>query len=326
MKRKLGIIFITMFLFSFSGYFLVVAFGRKPVTYGGEEKNIVTSFYPVYIITKNLTAGIDGVRVVNLTENQTGCLHDYQLTTGDMLLLENADLLVINGGGMELFIEQAADKLSGLNVVDSCEGMTFLMGSAHDHNHGNEHEIEEDTGEEGAKEEENGHVWMDIRRYQMQVQKVEEGLCEAFPQWRDQIGENGRSYCEKIDAIIQEYADLEESLNGLFTITFHDAFIYLCDSFGIEVVHGIDLDADSALSAGELAELADEIRLHGVRYLLAEKENGGVAQQVAGETGCTVVYLDPLTSGADNMDAYLTTIRANLEELGKISGRVPDGE
>ncbi|MDE7327318.1 MAG: metal ABC transporter substrate-binding protein [Lachnospiraceae bacterium] len=335
MKRKLGIIFATMLIFSISSYFLVMTFGRKPLVRGEEEKNIVTSFYPVYIITGNLMQGIRGVRVVNLTENHTGCLHDYQLTTKDMLLMETADLLVINGGGMELFIKQAAEKLSGLTVVDSCEGMELLEGKAHDHDH--DHGQEEDSfkeqnpkkedmeegqdamfREDTEEMEENGHVWMDMGRYQMQVHTVADGLCAAYPELAGQIRENERIYCGKIAALMQEYTDLKEILSGLLTITFHDAFIYLCDSFGTEVVHGIDLDADSALSAGELAQLADEIRLHGVCYLLAEKETGGLAEQVARETGSTVVYLDPLTSGEDDLDAYLTAMRANLEELRSI--------
>ena len=72
---------------------------------GSEKKDdgklkIVTSFYPMYLDTLNITRGVEGVEVVNLTPPQTGCLHDYQLTPEDMKTLEDADIFVVNGLGM----------------------------------------------------------------------------------------------------------------------------------------------------------------------------------------------------------------------------------
>ena len=74
---------------------------------GGHDKKfrIVTSFYPMYIDAINITKGVDGVEVVNMTKPQTGCLHDYQLTTEDMKTLEKADAFIVNGAGMESFLD-----------------------------------------------------------------------------------------------------------------------------------------------------------------------------------------------------------------------------
>ena len=59
----------------------------------------------MYVLAENLTEGVSGIEVSNLTENQTGCLHDYQLTSRDMKLLSRADVFLVNGAGMELFME-----------------------------------------------------------------------------------------------------------------------------------------------------------------------------------------------------------------------------
>ncbi len=109
-RRKLGIVFGIMLVFSIAGACLVSAFGKR----GTEEEEgllVAASFYPVWIITENVCAGVEGVHVVNLTQNHRGCLHDYQLTAADMLTLETADIFVINGGDMELFIEEIAGKV-----------------------------------------------------------------------------------------------------------------------------------------------------------------------------------------------------------------------
>ena len=66
-------------------------------------ETVVTSFYPIYLFALNLLDGVDGVEVTNLTEPTTGCLHDYQLQTGDMKTLARADAFLINGAGMEGF-------------------------------------------------------------------------------------------------------------------------------------------------------------------------------------------------------------------------------
>ena len=75
-----------------------------------EPFRIVTSFYPMYVATINITDGVDGVEVYNMTKPQTGCLHDYQLMTEDMKTLEKADAFVINGAGMEDFMDKVTEQ------------------------------------------------------------------------------------------------------------------------------------------------------------------------------------------------------------------------
>ena len=73
---------------------------------------VVTSFYPMYIATLNIVDGVNGVRLENLSEPQTGCLHDFQLTPEDMKLLSTADVFVINGGGIESFMSDVTTTMT----------------------------------------------------------------------------------------------------------------------------------------------------------------------------------------------------------------------
>ena len=65
----------------------------------------MTSCNPTYLATLNVAKDADGVMVQNLSQPSTGCLHDYTLTTEDMKNLSKADVLVINGAGMEGYLE-----------------------------------------------------------------------------------------------------------------------------------------------------------------------------------------------------------------------------
>ena len=76
-------------------------------------ETVATSFYPIYLFALNLTQGIDGLEVRNLAAPGTGCLHDYQLQTGDMKALAEADVFLVNGAGMEELPAKRDGRLPG---------------------------------------------------------------------------------------------------------------------------------------------------------------------------------------------------------------------
>ena len=92
-------------------------------------ETVVTSFYPVWILTLNLTNGIEDLEVLNLAENTTGCLHDYSLQNSDMAVLSRADALLINGSGMESFLPVITSAYPELPVIDATAGLPFLSES-----------------------------------------------------------------------------------------------------------------------------------------------------------------------------------------------------
>ena len=108
---------------------------------------VVTSFYPMYIAALNIVDGVEGVRLENLSEPQTGCLHDFQLTPEDMKLLSTADVFVINGGGIESFMSDVAKAYPKLDVVEACEDVALLSedDADSDHNHDHDADTESDS-------------------------------------------------------------------------------------------------------------------------------------------------------------------------------------
>ena len=149
---------------------------------------VVTSFYPMYIATLNIVDGVKGVRLENLSEPQTGCLHDFQLTPEDMKLLSTADVFVINGGGIESFMSDVAKAYPKLDVVEACEDVALLSDdesdSDHDHDHDadaepysdHDHDHEADTESDSAHDhdhgDENAHAWMSVPRYRTMVKTI----------------------------------------------------------------------------------------------------------------------------------------------------------
>jgi len=254
---------------------------------GNEEKfTIVTSFYPMYIATMNIVDGAD-VNLKNLSEPKTGCLHDYQLTTEDMKLLSTADVFVVNGGGMEEFLSDVVAKYPKLTVIDSSQGI----------------EIEDD----------NAHVWMSIKNHIQQVENITKGLCEANPENASIYKENSAKYIDKLNEILNTEDD---SLKGNNVMLFSEAYEYLADDFGLEIVGVLDLDEEKDISAGELASTIDIIKSKNVPLIIAEKEYGEkMANAVMKETGAKTIYLNTIIRGDYDKDAYINGMKSNIELL-----------
>lgn len=288
---------------------------------GNNEFKIVTSFYPTYIATKNIADGIDSVKVVNLTENHSGCLHDYQLTTNDMRKLEGADVFVMNGGGMESFLEDVVAKYPDLTVIDASKGISLLEPTAvHHHEHGEGEEAEEHEEDEKAHEHDhdhgdNAHVWMDPVRYMTQIENITEGLQKSDGIHAKAYEKNKSAYLTKVEAI-------KEQLDGLKTdketeiIIFHEAFAYLAEYLGFDIVYSMDLDDEAGLSAGEIAKVIDEVNTHNVTALFTETEyKDSIAKNISKETGASVYVLSALTSEEDSKDAYLDGMQENINVI-----------
>ena len=135
----------------------IVILGLTASCCGGGEvgiRTVVTTFYPMYIAALNVTAGVDGVRVVNLAAPSTGCLHDYQLTPRDWAVLSKADVILAHGAGMDSFLGDVSARWPKTKVVDLSARLDLLVDS-------------------GIT---NAHVWVSPRRHSMQVQAMAEGL------------------------------------------------------------------------------------------------------------------------------------------------------
>ena len=76
------------------------------------KEKIVTTFYPLYIMTLNILDGTSDIVLENMTENQGGCLHNYTLQTSDLRKLEKANILIRNGLGLENFMDKITRNIS----------------------------------------------------------------------------------------------------------------------------------------------------------------------------------------------------------------------
>lgn len=316
-KKKLAFLCCVMLLLSVAGYGICRMTDSKHTETQKKGPLLVTSFYPMYVLAKNLTLQTDELMVSNLTENQTGCLHNYQMTTKDMRLLSDADALLINGNGMELFVDRALEEVKGLPVITATEHLHLLEGSTHNHAHDEEdHEHAEDEHEHAEDEHAvNPHAWLDAVRYFEQAEHVYAELCVLFPEYKNSLEESYLEYKEKLHDVMEHQQMLAEKTEGVYVVIFHDAFAYLADGLHMNVLAAMALDEETVPSSGEIREAIEEINYHGGALIFIEEEYAVHAEKIVAETGAKVVYIDPLVTGDGNADSYVDGMLDNFKKI-----------
>ena len=277
------------------------------------EKNsnnfeIVTSFYPMYIATLNITDGAKDVSVTNLTSTDVGCLHDYQLTTANMLMLNEADVLIINGGGMENFVQKAIDNCGNLKIINASYGILEMHNEEHEHNH---EEHEHNHGE-------NAHIWVSISLYIKQVENIRDELCKINPENAEIYNKNAEEYISNLQELKEEMHQKLDNIKNKDIVTFHEAFEFFAEEFGLNIVAVIEREPGTYPSSGELVDIIKIVEKTDAKAIFTEPQYfENAANIIANETGRKLYELDPIVSGELTKEAYENIMRDNLETLVK---------
>ena len=204
-------------------------------------ETVVTSFYPIYLLAMNLLEGVEGVELHNLAAPGTGCLHDYQLSTADMKALNRADVFLINGAGMESYLDFALENFPNLPVVDASTGIDLLP-------------------DESGETEWNAHIWLDAGNAGQMTRNLAEGLMTALPDRAEAIAANRDAYCARLAALDDELRQALADVPHKDIITFHEAFPYFAKAYGLQVAAVVTLDPQDTLSPRQLADLITTVR------------------------------------------------------------------
>ena len=341
--KKNKYIFVLLLLISISvvctcGTFFYVKFNNgsnASAASGGEgdEFVIMTSCNPVYIATLNVVGDTDGVTVSNLSQPTTGCLHDYTLTTEDMKNLSSADVLVVNGGGMEGYLDDVVEAYPELTIIDTFEYVEDRVELPEEEDH--EHEADEHSQKksaaqepndfhrtvedehEGHHHEENSHIWMDSELFSYQVQAISEGLGEVDTAHADLSKKNAEDYVSVLNSYVDK-SDLE-SLQGANVAVLHAAFVYTAGSLDANVVAVMELDEERQVSAGEVSDFIETIKEKDVKLVFAEYDYGNaMGKLIMEQTDAKVVYLETLVHGSYGVDDYLTTMNENYARIANV--------
>lgn len=268
-----------------------------------DELLVVTSFYPMYVATINITDGVEGVKVVNMTKPQTGCLHDYQISAQDMALLEKGNVFIANGGGMEAFLDKIVKQHPKMKVVEASQGIELIKDSEGD----------------------NPHVWVSVTNEIKQAKNIARELSQIDPKHQEQYQKNCEAYVARLEQLKQQMHSELDGFAGSSIVTFHEAFPYFAQEFNLKIAAVIDREPGTEPTPKELEETIEIIKNTGVKAIFTEPQySPGAATTIATATGAKIYQLDPVVTGEavpEEKNAYINVMQKNVAILKEALGK-----
>ncbi|WP_320923366.1 metal ABC transporter substrate-binding protein [Hungatella sp.] len=273
---------------------------------------VMASFYPMYDFAAKI--GGDKAEVITMVPSGTEP-HDWEPAAADIRNLEEADLFIYSGAGMEHWVDDVLASLDNKDLisVEASEGVALRDG--HRHSHEDEGAVEPE--EEGQYDP---HVWLSPLNAEKEMENIKNAYIKADPDNRDYYEANYELYASRFADLNQKFKDTLSSLPNKDIVVSHEAFGYLCDAYGLNQVGIEGLSPDSEPSPARMAEIIDFVRANHVRVIFFEElVSPKVAETIAKETGSSVQVLNPLEglsdeeleSGAD----YFSVMEENLKRL-----------
>ncbi len=283
---------------------------------------VAAAFYPLQWAAERV--GGDRVDVTSLTPPGAEP-HDLELTPQDVASLSEADLVVYLEGFQAAIDEAVAE--AGDAAWDAGQAADLSLTTTEEHGHEGETEAEHaEHAEEGHAEEEHAeggeatdpHFWLDPTRLADVGDALADRLAEVDPDGADAFRDNAATLRSDLEALDAEMQDGLADCAVTTLVTSHDAFGYLADRYGLEVVGISGLSPSAEPTAASLAEIADLVQERGVTTVYTETlVDPAVAETVAEEAGVQTAVLDPLEGLTDESAGgdYLEVMRADLATL-----------
>lgn len=300
---------------------VLLVFGCAPRKHRTERLNgrtLVCTTYPVWLCTRAVTDGRPGVTVERLLPAGLGCPHEHVVTPEEMGKLESADILVVNGLGLDGFAEEAVRHLrKDVPVIVATRDIGELLPYDDEEEH---HHKEHDHVEERM----NPHLFASPGRVARMLRTISRQLGSLDPAGKELYTGNASRREAQMLALAREMASAAQSLSNKKIITQHDVFAYLAHDAGLEVVAVITTHPGESPSAAEMLNLVRTARQAGAGAIFTEPQYPEeIGRTIARETGIPHATLDPVASGPDDGDlAYYErvmrrNVRVLLETLGK---------
>ncbi|MGL4913867.1 MAG: metal ABC transporter solute-binding protein, Zn/Mn family [Romboutsia sp.] len=275
-----------------------------------DDKPIVyTTIFPIYDFTKNI--GRDKIDLNYIIQPGTEP-HDYEITPKSMKDIQNADLLIKNGLGIDSFADKIQSE-SDLNIVVASEGIEPLSYSE-DHLHNHENESEHNHGNYDP------HIWLDVDLAIKECENIKNALIEVDEGNKTYYENNYNEYIKILKQLQSKYDKELSNLKNKKIIVSHDAYGYLCKKYNVEQVSVTGITPNQEPSLSKISEITNFSKKNNIGYILFDGlVNPKVAQTIANEANIKtdILYsIDGVTKDDfDNNEDYISLMNKNLETL-----------
>ena len=285
-----------------------------PLAVQAQPVKVVSSFSILGDVAKQI--GGERIEVVNIVGADQDA-HAYHLTSGDLQQIRSAQLVLLNGLGLEKAELQRAVKQSKVAYAEATQGIKPLAALEEGHHHGDGH----DHGHDHDHGEFDPHVWHDPLLMQRYAANVATALIQADPQGAAHYRSRFTAYQNQLKQLHVDAAKTFAAIPAAQrkVLTGHDSFAYLGKRYKIQFVSPQGVSSEAEPSAKQVAAIIRQIKREGIKAVFAENiKDTRMVDRIAQETGAKVsgkLYSDALGKNSQ-ADTYVKMYRYNMQALG----------
>lgn len=264
---------------------------------------VVTTF----TIIADMARNVAGSRAVVHSITKPGAeIHNYQPTPRDILKAQDANLILWNGLGLELWFEKFFQNLKNVPSAVISENVEPIS-----------------IGEGPYKGKANPHAWMSPRSAQIYIDNIAAAMAKYDPDHAAYYQKNATQYKEKIKAMLaplqKQLASVEASKRWL--VSSEGAFSYLARDLGLKELYLWPINADAQGTPQQVRKVIDKMRAHKISVIFSESTiSPRPAQQVAREVGAHyggILYVDSLSAANGPVPTYVDLLRVTTQTIAK---------
>lgn len=290
-----------------AGLCLMACSVQKEASQVQSGMRIVTSFYPIYSLVKEVSGDKNDVRMIG---SRSG-IHSYEPSAADIRAIYDADVFIYHSRILESWAWRLDPNLQG-SSVQVLEASTSLPLSK-------VRGLEDMEVGQGIDEASlyDPHTWLDPVLVGQEALEIGELLAESDPENADYYRKNAKALDENSKKLADKYIPIFAKASSKTFVTQHTAFSYTAQRFGLKQL-GIAGVSEEEPSPRQLAEIKEFVDTYKVQTIFTERGSSDkLAKALATSTGVDLKVLDPLEADPENNLTYLENLEQVLETLAQ---------
>ena len=287
-----------------------------------EKITVVTTVFPLYEFASKV--GGDHVEVTLLLPLGAEP-HSYEPKPSDIRTIQNADVFIYIGEGMEPW---AHDILEGLDVQDlsiiEASNYVDLLELHHDDHADEAHADEEHADEEHGHDhgDYDSHIWLDFENNVKIVEQIRSVFSQINSSYTNEFEQNAQNYSEQLLQLDSDYSsNLSNCVQNTFLVGGHNFFGYIEQNYNIRGISAIEnLEPNTEPTPQRIKQIADTAKQYEINYILTEVlVSTQMSEALASEVGAQVLVFNPASNLAkDDFESgvsFIDIMRGNLNTL-----------
>lgn len=268
---------------------------------------VVTSFYPIYSLVKEVSGERNDVRMIGSRQG----IHSYEPSAADIKAIYDADVFIYHSRILESWANRLEPNLQGSSVKVLEASTTLPLKKVPG--------LEDVEAGQGIDEASlyDPHTWLDPVLVGQEAVAIGELLAESDPEYADYYRKNAKDLEKEAQQLADKYVTVFSKVSSKTFVTQHTAFSYTAQRFGLNQL-GIAGVSEEEPSPRQLAEVKEFVDTYHVKTIFTEKGvSNKLAQALASSTGVDLKVLDPLEADPENNATYLENLEQVLETLAQ---------